>query len=133
MTIGIERGLEARARQSARPSIACWRDHSIGASRNRVTPMPRGSRPSIAAFTGRGERKASDSVILTWRTLQFSRLAMLSTLAFASSMSSLSQRRPLRSMRPRWRGSPNGSGEPAGCRQAQEAHGGASRIFFAKG
>jgi hypothetical protein len=45
--------------------------------------MPRGSRPSIAAFTRSGARKASDIVMLTWRTPHFSRLAMLSTFAFA--------------------------------------------------
>src|SRR5262245_26115423 len=77
-----------------RPSIACWRDHSIGASRRRVTPMPRSRRPSIAAFTMSGARKASEIVMLTWRTLQFSRVAMLSTLAFGSSIISLSHRRP---------------------------------------
>ena len=79
--------------RSDRASL-CWRDHSTGASRRRVTPMPRGSRPSIAAFTRSGARKASDIVMLTWRTLHLSRLAMLSTFAFASSTSSLSQRRP---------------------------------------
>ena len=56
--------------------------------------MPRGSRPSIAAFTRSGARKASEIVMLTWRTLHLSRLAMLSTFAFASATSSLSQRRP---------------------------------------
>jgi len=72
-----------RPDQPMRPSIAVWRDHSTGASRRRVTPMPRGSRPSIAAFTRSGARKASDIVMLTWRTPHFSRLAMLSTFAFA--------------------------------------------------
>jgi hypothetical protein len=32
--------------QIDKPSIAYWRDHSAGASRRRVTPMPRGNRPS---------------------------------------------------------------------------------------
>ena len=80
--------------QPIRPSIAVWRDHSTGASRRRVTPMPRGNRPSIAAFTRSGARKARDIVMLTWRTLHPSRLAMRSTSAFASTTSSLSQRRP---------------------------------------
>src|SRR6266576_276055 len=34
-----------RQDQIDKPSIAYWRDHSAGASRRRVTPMPRGSRP----------------------------------------------------------------------------------------
>jgi len=56
--------------------------------------MPCGSRPSIAAFTRSGARKASEIVMLTLRTLQLSRVAMLSALAVGSVMSSLSQRRP---------------------------------------
>ena len=44
-------------------------------------PMPRGNRPSTAAFTSVGERKASEIVLLTCRTLHFSRLAICSTLA----------------------------------------------------
>src|SRR5437588_10690998 len=40
--------------QIDKPSIAYWRNHSAGASRRRVTPMPRGSRPSTAAFTRSG-------------------------------------------------------------------------------
>jgi Resolvase, N terminal domain len=35
--------------QVAKPSIAYWRDHSAGASRRRVTPIPQGNRPSTAA------------------------------------------------------------------------------------
>ena len=85
---------QAGSDQPIRPSIAVWRDHSTGASRRRVTPMPRGNRPSIAAFTRSGARKARDIVMLTWRTLHPSRLAMRSTSAFASTTSSLSQRRP---------------------------------------
>ena len=34
-------------------------------------PMPRGNRPSIAAFTSVGDRKASEIVMLTCRTLHF--------------------------------------------------------------
>jgi hypothetical protein len=44
-----------------RPSISCWRDHSGGMSASRATPMPRGSRPSIAALTRSGARKASEN------------------------------------------------------------------------
>jgi hypothetical protein len=50
------------------PSIWCWRDHSAGRSARRITPMPCGSRPSIAALTRSGARKASEIVILTSRT-----------------------------------------------------------------
>src|SRR6266446_6861231 len=45
---------EDRQVQIDKPSIAYWRDHAAGASRRRVTPMPRGSRPSTAAFTRSG-------------------------------------------------------------------------------
>jgi hypothetical protein len=41
-------------------------------------PMPRGRRPSTAALTRSGARKASEIVILTCRTLHFSRRAKLS-------------------------------------------------------
>ena len=78
----------------ASPSIACWRDHSAGASRRRATPMPRGNRPSIAAFTSVGERKASEIVILTCRALHFSRVAISSTSAIEPVAISSSQRRP---------------------------------------
>jgi hypothetical protein len=50
----------------------CWR-HSVGGSRSRSTPTPRGRRPSTAALTRLGARKASEMVILTCRTLHFSR------------------------------------------------------------
>ena len=43
--------------------------------------MPRGNRPSIAAFTNVGDRKASEIVMLTCRTLHFSRAAICSTSA----------------------------------------------------
>src|SRR5712672_2813739 len=62
---------EDRKVQIDKPSIAYWRDHSAGASRRRVTPMPRGSRPSTAAFTRSGARNASEIVILTCRMLHF--------------------------------------------------------------
>ena len=58
---------------AARPSIWCWRDHSAGKSARRATPMPCGSRPSMAAVTRSGARKASEIVIFTLRTLHLSR------------------------------------------------------------
>jgi hypothetical protein len=63
------------------PSIWCWRDHSAGRSARRTTPMPCGSRPSIAALMRSGARKASEIVMLTLRTLQPSRVAMLAAFA----------------------------------------------------
>ena len=51
-------------------------------------------RPSIAALTSSGARKASEIVMFTLRMLHPSRFAMLSVLAVARAMSSLSQRRP---------------------------------------
>jgi hypothetical protein len=42
--------------------------------------MPWGSPPSIAASTRSGARKASETVMLIFRALQFSRLAMLSAV-----------------------------------------------------
>ena len=77
-----------------RPSIRCWRDHSAGISQSRTTPIPCGRRPSIAALTRSGARKASEIVMLTLRTLQPSRAAMLSVLQPDRSVSSSSQRRP---------------------------------------
>ena len=67
---------EDRRNQIDKPSIAYWRDHSAGASRRRVTPMPRGNRPSTAACTSSGARNASEIVILTCRMLHFSRAAI---------------------------------------------------------
>ena len=58
------------------PSASNCRLHSAGASRKRSTPMPRGSRPSTAALTRSGARKASEMVMLTWRTLHFCRVAI---------------------------------------------------------
>ena len=56
-------------------SILAWL-HSAGASRRRVTPMPRGNRPWTAACTSVGARKASEIVIPTCRMLHFSRAAI---------------------------------------------------------
>jgi hypothetical protein len=77
-----------------KPSISRCLDHSAGKSVRRVTPMPCGSRPSMAALTISGARKASEIVMLTFRTLQPSRFAMLSLDIDASVVSSSSQRRP---------------------------------------
>ena len=60
----------------ANPSMACWPDHSAGASRKLATPTPRGKRPSRAACTKVGARNASEMVILTCRVVQFSRAAI---------------------------------------------------------
>ena len=67
--------------------------HSAGASRRRVTPMPRGNRPSMAACTSLGARNASDIVILTCRMLHCSRAAISSTQTVPATISS-SQWRP---------------------------------------
>src|SRR4051812_40875197 len=56
--------------------------------------MPRGRRPSIAAFTRSGARNASEIVLLIFRGLQRSVLAMLSVVTFGSAIISSSQRRP---------------------------------------
>ena len=48
----------------------------------------------MAALTRSGARKASEIVMLIFRALQFSRLAMLSAFAVGSAMSSPSKRRP---------------------------------------
>ena len=48
----------------------------------------------MAALTRSGARKASEIVMLTFRAVQPSRLAMLSVFAVGSAMSSSSQRRP---------------------------------------
>src|SRR5439155_20518029 len=70
---------EDRQVQIDKPSVAYWRDHSAGASRRRVTPIPRSNRPSTAAFTRSGARNASEMVILTCRMLHLSRAAICST------------------------------------------------------
>jgi len=77
----------------ARPSRSNWSDHSAGASRKAATPMPRGSRPSMAAFTSAGAINAIDIVMLTWRMLHFWRAAIRSTVVLPATISS-SQARP---------------------------------------
>src|SRR5262249_17243462 len=76
-----------------RPSRWNWSDHSAGASRKTATPMPRGSRPSMAALTRPGAMKAIEIVMLTWRTLHFWRAAISSTVVLPETISS-SQARP---------------------------------------
>ena len=56
--------------------------------------MPRGSRPSTAAFTSSGARNASEIVILTCRMLHLSRAAICSTLVTVPATISSSRRRP---------------------------------------
>jgi len=56
--------------------------------------MPWGSRPSIAALTRSGARKASEIVMLTFRALHPCRFAIVSALAAGSLVSSSSQLRP---------------------------------------
>jgi hypothetical protein len=54
--------------------------------------MPCGSRPSTAALTRSGARKASEIVMLIFLALQFSPWLILSALAVGSATSSSSQR-----------------------------------------
>jgi hypothetical protein len=56
---------EDRNQGWARPSRSNCSDHSAGASRKVVMPMPRGSRPSTAALTRAGAMNAIDMVMLT--------------------------------------------------------------------
>ncbi len=56
--------------------------------------MPRGRRPSTAALTRLGARKASEMVILTCRTLHFSRVQSSATVVTRPETTSSSQRRP---------------------------------------
>ena len=88
------RSISATGHRLDTKSISRCLDHSAGKSVRRATPMPCGSRPSIAALMRSGARKASEIVILTFRTLQPSRFAMLSLDIDASVVSSSSQRRP---------------------------------------
>ena len=44
------------------PNADHWFGHAIGRSIRRLTPKPRGSRPSIAALTREGERKVREMV-----------------------------------------------------------------------
>jgi hypothetical protein len=57
-------------------------------------PMPRGRRPSTAALTRFGARKASEMAILTCRTLHFSRVQSSATVVTRPETTSSSHRRP---------------------------------------
>src|SRR5258705_10627596 len=76
------------------PSASNCRLHSVGGSRRRSMPMPRGSRPSTAALTRLGARKANEMAILTCRTLHFSRVQSCATVVTRSETTSSSHRRP---------------------------------------
>ena len=52
--------LQSGATGALSPSADHWSLQSIGRSIKRLPPKPRGSRPSIAALTRAGERKASE-------------------------------------------------------------------------
>ena len=56
--------------------------------------MPRGRRPSTAALTRLGARKASEMVILTCRTLHFSRVQSCATVVTRPETTSSSHQRP---------------------------------------
>ena len=76
------------------PSASNCRLHSVGGSRSRSTPMPRGRRPSTTALTRSGARKASEMVILTCRTLHFSRAQSSATVVTRPETTSSSHWRP---------------------------------------
>jgi hypothetical protein len=118
-----------------RRSIWCCRDHSGGRSVRRATPMPCGSRPSMAALTRSGARKASEIVMFILRMLQSSRFAMLSVVTDGSVVGSSSNGALGKWRRPMSPVFPNGSVEhvAAASPRAEEFHGAASLVFFAKG
>ena len=76
------------------PSASNCRLHSAGASRSLSILMPRGRRPSTAARTSLGARKASEIVMFTCLTLHFSRNAICSASVTEPEIISSSQRRP---------------------------------------
>jgi hypothetical protein len=78
---------ESAAPLGARPSRRICCGHSAGASRRAATPIPRGNRPSTAAVTRSGVRKAREMVILTCRALQCCRAARLSIVSRPSTIS----------------------------------------------
>jgi hypothetical protein len=86
---------EGRGYSGLRPRASNCRHHSVGGSRSRSTPIPRGRRPSMAALTRLGARKASEMVMLTCRTLHFSRPQSSVTLVTRPETTSSSHRRPL--------------------------------------
>jgi hypothetical protein len=76
------------------PSASNCRLHSVGGSRSRSMPMPRGRRASTAALTRLGARKASEMVMLTCRTLHFSRAQSWPIVVTRPETTSSSHRRP---------------------------------------
>src|SRR6202171_4463733 len=76
------------------PSASNCRLHSVGGSRSRSMPMPRGRRAFTAALTRLGARKASEMVILSCRTLHFSRAQSSATVVTRPETPSSSHRRP---------------------------------------
>src|SRR6266404_279520 len=76
------------------PSASNCRLHSVGGSRRRSIPTPRGRRPSTAALTRLGARKASEMVMLTCRALHFSRAQSSATVVNRPETTSSSHRRP---------------------------------------
>ena len=74
------------------PSARHWSGHPIGRSTKRLRPKPRGRRPSTAALTISGARKASDRVIRIERSVLPSREAIDSKVWRGSDRSSSSQR-----------------------------------------
>ena len=117
-----------------RPRISCWRFHSTGKSRKLATPMPRGSRPSTAAWTSVGARKASVIVRLTCLILQVSRCAICSTFGTVPAINSSSQHRPaaiavISLARVSARIGRRSAGDAVGDR-AMICHGGLAGFFF---
>ena len=89
----------------------------------------------MAALTRSGARKASEIVMLTFRTLQSSRLAMLSVVAADRRLALRANGVLGRSLRPMLRAFPNVSvvHVAAASPPAEESHGAASMVFFAMG
>ncbi len=81
---------------SVSPSATHCAYRAIGRSVSRVTPKPRGNRPSIDVLTMPGARKASDSVMRIERSVLPLRAAINSTLCRGSAIGSSSQRCALR-------------------------------------
>ena len=75
---GAETGSKSRLRRVETKNAVLARPLGGQFAEFWVIPIPRGSRPSIAALTRSGARKAREIVMLTFRTLQPSRPAMLS-------------------------------------------------------
>jgi len=93
----VQRGmnsLKACAYSGLRPSASNMPAPVCRGSRSRSMPMPRGQATSTAALTRLGARKASEMVILTCRTLHFSRAQSSATVVTRPETTSSSHRRP---------------------------------------